>query len=53
LARKIHKKERKKRGRKQKYEGEDERQELKKNCAIDVTTAREFQGETKNQGWKC
>jgi hypothetical protein len=53
LARKIHKKDRKKQDRKQKCEGEDERQKLKKNCGRDVTTASELQGEKKNQGCEC
>jgi hypothetical protein len=50
LARKTHKKEREKQDRKQKCEGEDERQKLKKNCGRDVTTASELQGEKKNRG---
>jgi hypothetical protein len=52
LARKTHKKERKKQYRKQKCEGDDEQQELKKTRARDVTTASELQRETKNQGYK-
>jgi len=52
LARKTHKKERKKEDSKQKCEGEDERQELKINCARDVTTASDKESRVKMVGEK-